>query len=79
MVKLDKSEMLSKFFHAQWDNSIQSDWVLNVRENLLEIDLPDRLEDIQTISTYQFKTLVKKRAKEFEFQRLLELKMKNQK
>ena len=67
--------MLSKIFHAQWENPVQSDWVLDVQENLLEFDLPDRLEDIQTMSAYQFKTLVKKRAKQYEFEKLLELKM----
>ena len=79
MVKLDRSEMLSKFFHAQWENPVQSDWVLNVQENLLEFDLPDRLEHIKTMSAYQFKTLVKKRAKQYEFQKLLELKMSKSK
>ena len=66
-------------FHAQWENPVQSDWVLSVQENLLEFDLPDRLEDIKTMSANQFKTLVKKRAKQYEFQKLLELKMSKSK
>ena len=54
MVKLDRSEMLLKFFHTQWENPVQSNWVLNVQANLLEFELPDRLEDIKTKSAYQF-------------------------
>ena len=66
--------MLSKFFHAQWENPVKSDWVLDVKENLEEFQLPSRLEDIEALSTFQFKSLVKKRARKFELRRLLEIK-----
>ena len=82
MVRLDKSEMLSKFFHAQWEKPVKFDWVLDVQENLVEFDLPTRLVDIQTMSKYKFKNLVKERAKQYELKQLLEIskeksKMKN--
>ena len=82
MMRLDKSEMLSKFFHAQWEKPVKFDWVLDVQENLVEFDLPTRLVDIQTMSKYKFKNLVKERAKQYELKQLLEIskeksKMKN--
>ena len=63
MVKLKKSEMLSKFFHAQWENPVKSDWVLDAKKNLEEFELSLSLEEIQKMSTYQFKSLVKKEQK----------------
>ena len=74
MVKLQKSEMLSKFFYAQWENPAKSDWVLDVKKNLEEFNLSLSLEDIQSLSTFQFKSLVKKRARQFELARLLDMK-----
>ena len=74
MVKLKKSEMLSKFFHAQWENPVKFDWVLDVKQNLEEFELPSSLEAIQAMSTFQFKSLVKKRVKQYELAKLLELK-----
>ena len=74
MVKLKKSEMLSKFFHAQWENPVKFDWVLDVKQNLEEFELPSSLEAIQAMSTFQFKSLVKKRVKQYELTKLLELK-----
>ena len=74
MVKLHKSEMLSKFFHAQWNNPAKLDWVLDVKKNLVEFNFPNDLEEIEAISTFKFKSLVKKRARQYEFEKLLELK-----
>jgi hypothetical protein len=75
LLKLDKSEMLSKFFHAQWDNPAKADWTIEVKDNLLELGLPTSLEAIKAMSKNAFKNLVKKKAKEFEFQRFLEIKV----
>ena len=66
--------MLSKFFHVQWENPVKFDWVLDVKQNLEEFELPSCLEAIQAMSTFQFKSLVKKRAKQYELTKLLELK-----
>ena len=36
LVNLEKSEMLSKFFFAQWEKPAKSDWTVEVRKNLEE-------------------------------------------
>ena len=71
ILKLDNSEMLSRFFHAQWGNPVKSDWATEVKENLIELGLPTSLPVIKAMSKNAFKNLVKKHAKKFEFQRFL--------
>ena len=75
LVKLDKSEMLSKFFFAQWDNPVHLDWTIEVKKNLLEFGLRTSLDVIKKMSKNTFKNLVKKHAKRYEFLRLLEIKL----
>ena len=74
LVNLDKSEMLSKFFLAQWESPVALDWTLEVQKNLTEFGLSTDLEEIKKMSKNAFKNLVKKKAKCFEFLRLLEIK-----
>ena len=74
LLKLEKSEMLSQFFYAQWVNPVKSDWATEVRENLVELGLPTSLSVIKAMSKNAFKNLVKKHAKNFEFQRFLDIK-----
>ena len=65
LVKLDKTEMLSKFFVAQWDNPGTKDWTLEARKNLIELGLPTELDAIKKMSKNAFKKLVKKHATKF--------------
>ena len=74
LVKLDKTEMLSKFFFAQWENSGTNDWTLEVRKNLIELGLPTDLDLKKKLSKNAFKKLVKKHAKNYELRRLLKIK-----
>ena len=50
LLKLDQSEMLSKFFWAQWENPKKLDWTLEVMKNLQEIEVTTDLEEIMTMS-----------------------------
>ena len=50
MLKLDQSEMLSKFFWAQWENPKKLDWTLEVMKNLQEIEVTTDLEEIKAMS-----------------------------
>ena len=74
LLKLDRTEMLSKFFFAQWNSPVKSDWTTEVMDNLIEMGLPTSLEIIQKMSKYSFKKLVKKHATRFELDTLLEIK-----
>ena len=74
LVKLPKEEMLSKFFHCQWLDSCQHDWTRQVRKDLEDFNLPVDLAVIEKKSEFSWKTLVKRKAKEYELERLILLK-----
>ena len=71
--------MLYKFFIAQWNNPVKSDWTLEAKSNLVEFGMKTSLEEIETMSKNSFKNLVQKKAKEYEFLRFLEIKMSKSK
>ena len=74
LVKLDRTEMLSKFFHCQWFDNKKHDWCFQAKQDLLDFNLPTCLKQIESKSHYSWKKLVKEKAREYEFESLLELK-----
>ena len=74
LVKLEKSEMLSRFFYCQWYNSNPQDWTTQVKLDLQELGLPNDLEMIEKKTKLTWKNLVKRKIKEFEFKELIEIK-----
>ena len=74
-----KQSMLYKVFKTQWDYPVKGDWVLEVREDMLEFGLSMSLEEIQKISKSKFKQLVKIKATEFALENLLDEKEKHSK
>ena len=66
LTKRKKSEMLSKFFIAQWNHPAPTgDWTEEVKNNLLAFGMEIDLEKIEAMSKFTFKSLVKRKAKEF--------------
>ena len=74
-----KQSMLYKVFKTQWDYPVKGDWVLEVRENMLEFGIAMSLEEIQKTSKSKFKQLVKIKATEFALENLLDKKEKHSK
>ena len=74
LVKLKPSEMLSKFFWAQWENPTKSDWTVDVLKNLEEMNIVNDLTEIKSMSKFSFKKIVMKKAREYEFERFLNIK-----
>ena len=74
LAKLPQEEMLSKFFYHQWFVGGKYDWTTQVKNDLAELGLPDNLETLRKKSTFSWKTLVKKKTKEYELSKLLEIK-----
>ena len=81
LVNLDKEEMLSKFFMAQWENpSKKNEWAVEVQSNLKDFGIPEDFKYIKSMSENRFKNLVKKNARQYELKRLRNLqksKMEN--
>ena len=74
LVKLKRSEMLSKFFYCQWYDSNQHDWSTQVKMDLQELCLPNDLDIIEKKTTLSWKNLVKRKIRELEFKQLIEIK-----
>ena len=74
LVKLKPSEMLSKFFWAQWNKPAKLDWTLDVIKDLEALGIVKSIDQIKSMSKYSYKKLVMKKAREFELNRCLEIK-----
>ena len=80
LTKRKKSEMLSKFFLAQWNHPATSgEWTEEVKNNLLAFGMDINLDKIEAMSKWIFKSLVKRKAKEFAFMYFMEQKSNHSK
>ena len=65
----------SNIIPAQWQNEAKNDWTMEVKKNLIEFGIPQDFEFLKSKSSYAFQNLVKKKGREFEFKRLLKVKI----
>ena len=78
LLKLPKSEMLSNIFYCQLYDKNPNDWSEQVKKDLVELNLTTNLKNIENMSQFRWKNMVKKKVKVFELEKLLEIKhMKN--
>ena len=60
ILKLDKNELMSKVFWAQYENPVKNDWWLTVKDDLKEFELNHlQLEEIAKLSKTKFKKTIK--------------------
>ena len=71
LVKLNRNEMLSRFFYVQWYDCNPHDWTTQVKLDLQDLSLPDDLENIGEKTTFGWKTLVRRKIREYEFKELI--------
>ena len=74
MLKLEEDEMLLKFFMVQWEQGRAGDWSEEVKKDLTDFGIPQDLQFIRSKSKLVFNKLVKNKARQFELNRLVELK-----
>ena len=70
LVKLNSNEMLSRFFWTQWWDDKKYDWCSLVKADLRDFGLPEDLSEIRRRSVISWKTLVKRKTKEYELNQL---------
>ena len=58
-MKQNKDDLIYKFFKAQLRDPTKGDWVLQVKKDLIEINLDMPFENIEQMSKNSFKTQVK--------------------
>ena len=73
LVKLQQSEMLSKFFYVQWYDSHPHDWTTQVKMDLLDLSLPNDLDEIRKKTTFSWKSLVRRKIREYEIKELISI------
>ena len=69
----EKNSMLYTFFITQWLNPTKGDWVLQVKEDLMDLEIPCSFDYMRGKSKQAFKTIVKNKVKSYA---LKSLKMK---
>ena len=74
LVTRNPEEMLFKKIDRQWKHPVAGDWVLQAKQDLEDFSISEDLDWIKSQSKYSFKTLVKRKAKEFAFFTYLEKK-----
>jgi hypothetical protein len=79
LVTCKDSEMIHKFFMAQWDYPTRNDWTIQVRDDLEEFGISANLEAIKSKSPIYFKKLVKIKASEFEYEKLQKIMLSHSK
>ena len=79
ILKKDKKGMVFSFFITQWYSPSPGDWTEQVRQDLNDFNIPCSFDLIESKSAEAFKSLVKKKAKEFAFKELLNKKAKHSK
>ena len=52
ILKEDKSSLISKFFHAQYSQSLKNDWALTIKKDLQELEITLSLENIRRKSKH---------------------------
>ena len=73
-----ESDMLFKVFNLKWNNPGRDNCAVQVRVDLSDFNMGDSLDELRRKSQAQFKQLVKRKALEFEFSRLMKLKLKHE-
>ena len=74
LAKLNKSDMLYKFFWCQWLSEQKDDWVNVVRKDLKDFGICLELNQIEKYSSQRWKLYIKKSARKYEFRELLAVK-----
>ena len=53
--------MIQEFFTAQCKNTVKGDWVLTVKQDLVDLDINLTFEQIRTTSRQGFKDIVREK------------------
>ena len=75
----EQNSMLYTFFITQWMNPTRGDWVLQVREDLKDLDIPCSFDFIRSKSKQAFKNLVKMKVKTYALKILKTKQLKHSK
>ena len=75
----DVGSLIYRVFNAQKNNPSRNDWTLTVEKDLEDLEIMLDLEEIQTLTRFQFKNFLKKSITEKDIEYLNKVKMKHTK
>ena len=61
ILKQNKNSQIYRFFELQLKNPVKGDWVSTCLTDLFELEIKETLEEIENMSAYKFKNLVKRK------------------
>ena len=79
ILRKSQSDMLYRFFIAQWRYPSKQDWAELVKKDLIDFNLPTELDLIKSKSEYTFKKLVIKKSKQYAFNNFMKMKTRHSK
>ena len=79
LVKSEKKGMLYQFFQAQWNFPVRGDWVIQVKEDILDFDLPEKLCSFEGKSKEGIKRMVDKASTKFALTKFNNMKSSHSK
>ena len=74
ILKLDKSELLSKFYYSQKYNPSNNDWTNRIKKDMDILNINITEEDIKSHNKIKFKKLVKRKSRQAAFKFLMNIK-----
>ena len=74
LLQLEENDMLHRFFLAQWEKPGNNDWVLTVKQDIIDLDMGLKLADIKLCSRNKFKGIVRESCCTVAFNFLIEKK-----
>ena len=75
----DNTELISKFFKAQYERPVKNDWSETIINDLLELGINLSFEEIKELKKEEFAVLVKKEVRNLAFSDLMKDKEKHSK
>ena len=74
ILRRPKNDMVRRVFSIQWNNPLQGDWVLLIKMDLLDFELPCDFNWVSSKTKETYKRIVKEKATTFTLQELLHKK-----
>ena len=70
-----KSQLLYTFLQLQTIKPIKGDWIIQVRQDIEDLNLPENTTFYETISTEKFKLLLKSKLQDYAFKKFMKMKL----
>ena len=71
--------MLNQVFSVQWNHPAKNDWAYMAEQDLVDFEMDTNLSSMKIMSEWAFKNQIRKKAHKYEFDQLMQIKLKHTK